>query len=241
MVNGNTKWHFNGFTAKFDAFEQNAKIPENEVAIFYHQAMNALKTGFPEAIAGFYTSKSSDKYSNWVAEQGPQAYGAYVDDMIQQERKVEFILDANPIYLVFYKTSDGRMPYDIVFKNSSGDLKLTNFYMEGLMDDILKDRDYFVSYVIEPLVANTTNTAETQEMSPSNEVDSAPPSSPIGPVANQTNSIPTDTLSQTNQISKIEKNNKSADERPQWLLTAVSIAIFFLIVLVIKNKKSWPN
>lgn len=151
LTNENSWWRFNGQPAYFDIFNAQAQLPDHPVLLFYHQFGQSMATGLLEAVLGFFTEDSRANYEEWAVEMGLEKYQSFVRESVQAGRMVRFLIDADPIYLVFFDTADGRTEYDTIYKSQDGSFRVTNFYREYLIDDILMDQEYFVDSVIRPL------------------------------------------------------------------------------------------
>jgi hypothetical protein len=155
-------WRFNGFACDWEAGSEAA--PEHRVTEFYGRAMRALGSGNAAEYAAHWTPYSREKMRSWVAEMPAGGFAEYAQEMTGAGRRVFFVLEAFPVHVVFYQTRDGRSQYDLVYESQpGGELFLANFYIEGLVDDILKDNDSFVRPVIRPLggVSENEVAAET--------------------------------------------------------------------------------
>ncbi len=146
------KWHFDGLTTSFQAFEKSpAGMPDHPVARFFHEAMQTLKSGDSDAYAKLFTSFSQQRLRDWAAGLPEGGYAQYVEDMVTEGRQVVFILEADPVSLVFYETPDKRTVYQAVFEQAEGSYQLANFFVEGIFDSMVKDEDFFLNPILRPL------------------------------------------------------------------------------------------
>lgn len=134
---------FNGTVLRWDPFS--ASRPDLEVAAVYSAAYRAFRDRDMEGFASYFTPYSAEKFRKWVSALPPEELEAYYND-ITQGREVRVIIDADPVFVIYYNTPD-RVDYDTMVR-SNGQLRLTNFYIEGFVDDLLSSRDYFIEPVI---------------------------------------------------------------------------------------------
>lgn len=152
------KMRFNGTQFDVDAF-QSQDPTQNEVVDFYRAATQALATGTPQQHAAFYAPYSSGRYVDWALEQGDVRYEAYRSDMIEYGSRVVFLLDAAPMYLVFFLPSNPAVQgdplrYVSIYDDPDNGLRLANFYIEGLTETFIKNRQYFEEPFLRPYLAN---------------------------------------------------------------------------------------
>lgn len=151
------RWHFDGVAASWDAFaDADADMPDHPVARFFHESCLALRSGDPQAYGERFTPFSRQRFFDWVENMEAGEYQAFVDSMLEEGRQVQWIMEADPVFLVMFRTSDGRLPYQILYRDPQEErLYLTNFFAEGIFDNLLKDRDFFVRPVFETLFVAT--------------------------------------------------------------------------------------
>lgn len=138
---------FDGQVLRWDVFGDTR--PDLPVAKAYAEAYKAFANSDMKAFAGSYTAYSADKFNSWFNAMPADEQEAYRASVLAG-REVRFILDADPVYVVFFNTPD-RVDYDVLVREGDG-FKLTSFYIEGFVDNLLKDRNLF----IEPILANIT-------------------------------------------------------------------------------------
>jgi len=148
---------FDGQPLDVDAFD-----PLGETGIqavdFYTQAMDALANGEPEDYAALFTDYSQGRYVQWAAEQGSQGYEAFREDMLQMGARIVFVLEADPLYLIYHTPTDpavtgAPLRYSAVYKDPENGFRLANFYVHGLADTFLQRREYFEEPFLRPLLA----------------------------------------------------------------------------------------
>ncbi len=129
---------FNGEKYNIDIL--NSEIEKSdEVAVFYQKACSAFMEKGPLAHADFYTKRSREKYSNWIMDMTEDRKNAYTTDTIKGGRIVSFIIQADPVYVVFYENSGtGQTGLDYIIRDPiDSELKLTNFYMQTYFHDLI--------------------------------------------------------------------------------------------------------
>ncbi len=111
-------------------------------AAVFETAYRALEDKNLEGYWGAYTERSRDKLRAWIEGMSPSAFSSFLATTVKP-RKVHFLLDADPVALLFYTVEgETRLRYEYLLKTSSG-YKLTNAYFEGFLDDVLRDRALF--------------------------------------------------------------------------------------------------
>ena len=154
-------WLFNGFACTWNAFGPTPP-PDHPVTKFYSHAAKALAAGDVASLAGFYTPFSGQRFHEAVDKMADPEKIAYFDGIRQQGRQVTFVLEASPVFIVFYETAGRGMLYDVLFAEN-GDLakiKLTSFMVESFIDEILKDQGVFHDPVIRPLAGRPQDPAK---------------------------------------------------------------------------------
>lgn len=138
-TNDMVKFKFNGKRYNL----QTDKIPADntdEVLAFYAKSQNALDLPLEE-YAEFFTEKSKGKILDHYKEYPDQK--EYLNKRNKQTPKiVRFILNADPVYIVFYRASTHSTDqilddFDYVVKTRDG-LKLTNFGYSDSFNQMLK-------------------------------------------------------------------------------------------------------
>ncbi len=157
-VNNQVSLCFDGTQYDFDVFgddvDPNATVdPNDTVAYFYQTIYRAARDGDdPNAFGGYMTDCSQSDYLKSMSE--------YTSEQIEQEiaREVEagmrviFILDANPLYIVFFRDNeDNKLFYPSYIIEEQDNLKLVNFNFSGLMNDFF-DNDLFRDRVLNDIL-----------------------------------------------------------------------------------------
>jgi hypothetical protein len=133
-------------------------IPSNEIARFYKKAYITLKNQNMTEFAQFYTENSRDKIVEWLRTD-PNMAELFRNEAIRRERKIIFIINGDPVYIVFYyypnlRISVNSIRYDYVFREN-GTLKLSNFGFHDYLDQLLQNRKYFIEPVLCPIINET--------------------------------------------------------------------------------------
>lgn len=152
------KMLFNGEQFDVDALSPGGST-QNRIVDFYNASMNALANGSPEQLAAFYTPYSSQRYAKWAVDQGDLAYESYRHDMLEYGSRVVFVLDAAPMHLVFFLPGNVDVQGDPlrfvpIYDDPQNGLQLANFYIEGLTQTFIKQRQYFEEPFLRPYLAN---------------------------------------------------------------------------------------
>lgn len=135
---------FNGqYFGGFDVFDDK-KNTLNPALSFYKRA-NLDRANFGKSLYSTHfttTAKAKlDKYAPTSEE-----FQLYSDQVLKEGRVVTFVMDIDPVHVVFYKQkqADGKNPflhYDFVLKEGMGDYKLTRFALSDSFDDLLTNVD----------------------------------------------------------------------------------------------------
>ncbi|MDQ8180226.1 hypothetical protein [Pelagicoccus sp. SDUM812005] len=161
------RYRFDGVEIDVDAFNPLGETG-NAAVDYYIEAMSALANGNPDDVAAFYTDFSQGRYSNWAVDQGAQAYEAFRQERLDLGSRIVFVMEAAPLYLIFYTPTDptvtgAPLNYSAIYEHPEKGFQLTNFYVHGLADTVLKRREYFEEPFLRPLLANAGILARTQE------------------------------------------------------------------------------
>lgn len=144
--------------------------PKDDVLNFYRKAFRLFQDSkgiFMEEFAECYTEDSRKKFSDWFRTKRSDEIAAFKRDTLQARRFVSFVIDASPIYIVFYRPaselSSGHR-YDYLLRDpASGKLQLTNFYFQSFFDDFLNVPDNFEHpFLIPTLAARKQASKETR-------------------------------------------------------------------------------
>ena len=108
----------------------------------YRTAYGALRDRNVARFSESYTDKSRTKLSAWFQKMNPEEFNSYYATAMQP-RALRFILDADPVALVFYTIgTEKRLRYEYMVKSGEG-YKLSNAYSEGFLDDVLGNNALF--------------------------------------------------------------------------------------------------
>lgn len=120
------KYNFNVFSDTVDFVK-----PTDEVVNLFQKPYLLVAAGSPrEAIADLYTDKSRDKYLQRLEKPvSPQYLEWYFKDMATVKKRVRFVVDAAPLYIVLYQRGNSNQLFCtfIIRDPKDGKLKLTNF------------------------------------------------------------------------------------------------------------------
>jgi len=134
---------FNGEKYDFDVFSDTIDSPEkptDEVVAFFQKKYLMLRDGAArEDLAELYTDKSRERYLKSIKEPVSPAYtDKLFKNMATVKRRVRFVMDAKPLYIVFYQPSEWGSPgYSYIIRDpKDAQLKRTNFHCSGFLDDL---------------------------------------------------------------------------------------------------------
>jgi len=135
--------------------------PNDEVASLFQQQFFVIKNQSRVALAELYGGRSRENYLEWIqkADEASLKSGAnYLDyhfkEMATVDRILRFILDADPLYIVFYQKEgkDKLLNQFIVRDPENGQLKFRNFYVLDFFKQWLDSPE--VQSVLSDLILN---------------------------------------------------------------------------------------
>jgi hypothetical protein len=111
-------------------------------ASVFQSAYDGLADDDLERWLGAYTDLSREKLRTWAQGLKPAELNSFMAATVKP-RRVRFLLDADPVELLFYTVeADPKLKYEYLLKTPGG-YKLTNAYFEGFLDDVLRDNALF--------------------------------------------------------------------------------------------------
>jgi hypothetical protein len=148
---------FNGTPMDFDAF---GDTPVNDpVLIFYRKVFTAFKAHKQDEFLAGHSAKSQAKLRQWWKTFNKDAEDGYYMTMVKG-RFVKFVLDADPIYILFYSQNKGNdwvpgsLGYQYVVKNpATQQYLISNVLSEGFFDDVIGKNNLFDQRVLKSPVA----------------------------------------------------------------------------------------
>lgn len=117
---------------------KNTVDPDDEVASLFQRQFFVIKNNSRESLAELYGGRAREAYLEWIkkAHEGSLKSGAnYLDghfkEMATVDRILRFILDADPLYIVFYQKEGNKKLLNqfIVRDPQNGQLKFRNIYV----------------------------------------------------------------------------------------------------------------
>lgn len=215
---------FNGHVMRWDVF--GPERPDLPVAATYARAFKAFADKDMDGFAGFYTSHSREKFSSWIDEMEADEFAAY-HDSVTEAREVRFILDADPVFVVFYNDAN-RLGYDILIRDGD-DFRFTSFYIEGFVDDLLKDRNLFVEPVLARIVALGEDPLDYVP------VAAAPVTPPSTAIPDEADEESDPTRNEPDRPS--DAPDSGPDSSPvSWLLLVLGLVAVIILFLIFKRR-----
>jgi hypothetical protein len=139
---------FDGVPLNFSVFDA-AEPPANPVLAFYQDAYMKLKRRAFDDFVKTYAPESQRSAAKFAANLKLANASEYFDSLTSS-RYVKFLLNADPVFLVFYsndksdKWSFNSLHHDYVVRDlQTGTYKLANFAFTSSFDDLLNDQDLF--------------------------------------------------------------------------------------------------
>jgi hypothetical protein len=161
----NTKKHqvyfcCDGIPCDVNVYSDNS-ISSNEIISFYKEAYHTLRNKGVIEFSKFYTEASGKKFLESYSKTDDDYIKYALGELINNERKIIFVLNGDPVYIIFYynpkfkNTSDilKRIKYEYVVREN-GALKLSNLGYEDYLDDLLKNHKNFIEPVLGPIIKN---------------------------------------------------------------------------------------
>ncbi|HMD96235.1 MAG TPA: hypothetical protein VKM93_02740 [Terriglobia bacterium] len=155
---------FDGESIDFDVFNAAVAAP-SPVLAFYRSAYLALKGRSIESFIQMHTEKSQDKLRKWLATMSKEEFEKFYLSTVGG-RYVKFVLNADPVYIVFYGPQKGRtwlpgsLSYQYILRDpKTRQLKLTNVFFLSFFDDFLQNTNLFDQRFLKPLSAPSVRTA----------------------------------------------------------------------------------
>jgi hypothetical protein len=153
---------FNGKICDLNVFSDTVATTD-PVLTFYQNAYRLFKNS-PEAIADLYTPESAQKYRSWLKKADPNYISRLHADTITKGRKVIFLLNADPVFIVFYQPIESArkdfadVRYEYIVKDpKSNQLRLTNLNYNGFLSQYFDNKELFINSFLKPLIdGNTT-------------------------------------------------------------------------------------
>lgn len=140
---------FDGEPLDLDVFNAGAAAPRHPVVSFYQQAYLDFKKRDLQSFLSKFTPGSRETLQSWFGKLAPATFDQ-MHKATTKGRRVKFLLDADPIYILFYtdehvgNVARGQLSYHYVVRESkAGGLKLTNASHESFIDGVLKNPELF--------------------------------------------------------------------------------------------------
>ena len=134
---------FNGEKYDFNVFSDtivSIQKPTDEVVSFFQKKYLMLRNGCDRAALGeLYTDKSRQKYLQSIKKPVSPSYTDWMfKDWATREKRVVFVMDAKPLYIVFCQMPGLTSPfYSYIIRDpKDSQLKLTNYNCSGFLDDL---------------------------------------------------------------------------------------------------------
>ena len=130
--------NFLGTEYDFKIFDIQDEIPP--ALKFFQNTYLLLQEGKKYDHASTYTAESKEKMIDWI-EKNLSDFALYKEAMTSEDRRIRYLIDADPFYLVFYTLDSleesSPIKYEYVYKDDSGKFHLTNFYYKGYLDKFI--------------------------------------------------------------------------------------------------------
>lgn len=138
---------FNGEPMDFDAYGETPV--SNPLLAFYRKVFTAFKAHKQDEFLEGHSAKSQTKLKAWWKTFNKDAEAGYYATMLTG-RWVKFVMDGDPVYLVFYSPNKGNtwtpgsLSYQYVVKNpQTQQYLISNVMSEGFFDDVMGKNDLF--------------------------------------------------------------------------------------------------
>ena len=137
---------------------------------FYETAMMRLKKAgslqeFREIGNTYYDAYSKKRFLGWI-DSDYQAFLQWINDLVAREREVVFVMDANPIYIIFYRpkgTPDWYIKHDYVFIEK-GKFFITRIAFGDELREYFGGRKKFIEPFLMPLIKSDVSTSDSDKV-----------------------------------------------------------------------------
>jgi hypothetical protein len=139
---------FDGSPMDFSLGDEKVK-PPTALLKFFRNAALAHQEGKDQLYANCFTPKSAEKVRQWLASTASRRKLAnQPPQMSSRLGNVKFVLDAEPIYLVFEAPTGGNdwTPENLTYSyvlHEGGGYKIANFFYSTDLDDFLQNPSFF--------------------------------------------------------------------------------------------------
>lgn len=139
---------FNGEKYDFKVFSDilsSIDKPTDEVVSLFQMKYLMIKAAFPrEALADLYTDESRKEYLDWIKNPESPSYLEWCfKNAATVERKVRFVINADPLYIVLYRPGCAPLYNPFVIRDpKDGRLKFAQFRCSGYLDDLFMNRQF---------------------------------------------------------------------------------------------------
>jgi hypothetical protein len=149
--------YFSGEAVDFPVYTEAAPAPSPLLAE-YRRVYLAFKNKNYAEFTAAHTAESQIKLKEFMqllsGNNGPQAI-----QRVTANKFVKFVVDADPVYFVFYggfagaDWPAGSLGYDYVYKDpGTGKFLLTNFLFQGFWDGVFRDTSLFNQLIFKPAI-----------------------------------------------------------------------------------------
>ena len=112
---------------------------------FYRNVILSLKSSVFDFF-DFFDASSKRRFESWaktLPSDEIERYGGLLNSA-----QYLFFIDADPVFLI-YKSINGKVIYDTVFKRGDGDFQLVNFSYQSFADVIFSSQEMFIDHLID--------------------------------------------------------------------------------------------
>ena len=141
-------FEFNGTPVDFPLGDQKVKPPDSLLA-FFRSAALAHKNGNDDLYASSFTPVSAGRVKQWLASMASRKKPANQPGQVSVDLGyVKFVMNANPVYLVFQSPVRGKdwSPASLTYSyvvHEGGAYKIANFSSSTELDDFLQNPNFF--------------------------------------------------------------------------------------------------
>ncbi|HTA76667.1 MAG TPA: hypothetical protein VK791_05885 [bacterium] len=114
--------------------------PYKDLMAFYQSSYLNLVNRKQEAFLESFSPASRQKVQAMI---DASSFEEYAFNNTLMARRVRFILDADPVYFIYWHSADGdNLQYEMVLKTDGGKFQRVNFQHHTLMDHLLGDQSF---------------------------------------------------------------------------------------------------
>lgn len=149
---------FSGEPMNFPVYNVQVAPPSPLLTAYRNSFLSLKNKKYSEFSAEHHTAESQAHVSQMIplltSEKGPP-----IVQRMTSNKYVKFVLNADPVYFIFYSALDGEdwppgsLGYDYMYHDpASGKFLLTNFMFQGFWDVVFRNANLFNQFIFKPAI-----------------------------------------------------------------------------------------